>query len=72
MEHLRAREFEPTTEPEDRRSETRVTADRNVAANSLVGVMIFALITCLIVANVMFRFSDLGLAVEQSNLFAGP
>jgi hypothetical protein len=74
MKQLRARELEPATKPEDCPSEMRVTPKRTVATitnPSLIAVMIFTVIGCLIVLNVVFRFPDLGLTVEQFNLFAG-
>jgi hypothetical protein len=35
-------------------------------------VMMFGVIGCLIVANLIFRFPELGLTVEQLNPFVGP
>ena len=71
MKQLRARELEQATKPE-----TQVTLKRRTVAATtdpgLIAVMIFAVIGCLIVLNVLFRFPDLGLTVEQLNLFAGP
>ena len=75
MKQLRARELETATKPPDCPSETQVTPKRTVAATAnpgLIAVMIFVVIGCLIVLNVVFRFPDLGLTVEQFNLFAGP
>jgi hypothetical protein len=72
MKQSRAREFESATKPDDRPSKTRVTLDRTVAVitnPSLIAVMIFAVIGCLIELIVVFRFP---VTVEQLNLFAGP
>ena len=72
MKHLRAHELEPTTKPEHRLQKAR---DRIVAATTnpnLIAVMMFGVIGCLIVANLIFRFPELGLTVEQLNPFVGP
>jgi hypothetical protein len=76
MKHLRTRELEPTIKHEDRRSKTRdATWDRIVATitnPNLIAVMIIGIIGCLIAVNLILRFPDLGLTVEQFNPFAGP
>lgn len=59
MKHLRPPDL-PTTKPEDR-----------LRAPPIV-LMLFGIIVCLVVANLIFRFPDLGLTVEQFNPFAGP
>jgi hypothetical protein len=72
MKHLRAHELEPTTKPEHHLKKTR---DRIVATTTnpnLIAVMMFGVIGCLIVANLIFRFPELGLTVEQLNPFVGP
>jgi hypothetical protein len=70
MTHLR--ELEPTTKPEDRRSKT---LDQIVAAITnphLIVVVIFFLIGCLIAANLILRFPDLGQTAEPFNQLVGP
>ena len=71
MKRLRAHELEPTTKPEHR---LQKTWDRIVAATTnpnLIAVMMFGVLGCLIVANLIFRF-PVGLTVEQLNPFVGP
>jgi hypothetical protein len=75
VKHLPTRELEPTTKPEDRRSKTPQMRDRIVAALTnpdLFAVVLLFVIACLIAANLILRFPDLGLTVEQFNPFAGP
>jgi hypothetical protein len=75
MKHLRIRELEPTTKPEDRRSKTLQMRDRIVAAitnPNLFAVVLFFVIGCLIAANLMVRFPDLGQTAEAFNSFVGP
>jgi hypothetical protein len=75
VKHLPRRELEPTTKPEDRRSKTPQMRDRIVAAITipdLFAVVLLFVVACLIAANLIFRFPDLGLTVEQFNPFAGP
>jgi hypothetical protein len=75
MKHLRIRELEPTTKPEDRRSQTLQMRDRIVAAitnPNLFAVILFLVIGCLIAANLMVRFPDLGQTAEPFNSLVGP
>ena len=72
MKHLDAAELEPPAKPENR---LQMTRDRIVAATTnpnLIAVIMFGVIGCLIVSNLIFRFLELGLTVEQFNAFAGP
>jgi hypothetical protein len=69
MTQLPTRELERT---EDRRSKTlgQIVA---VATNPhLIAAVIFFLTGCWLAANLLLRFPDLGLTVEQFNPFAGP
>ena len=76
MKHLLTREFEPTAKPEDRRFKTlQMTWDRIVAATTnpdLIAVMLFCAIGLLIALNLILRFPDAGLLVEQYNVFPSP
>jgi len=76
MKHLLTRELEPTVKPEDRRFERlQTTRDRIVAATTnsdLIPVMLFCAIGLLIALNLILRFPDAGLLVEQYNVFPSP
>jgi hypothetical protein len=74
MKHLLTRELEPTAKPEDRRFKTlQMTWDRIVAATtdnpSLIAVMLFCAIGLSITLNLILRFPDAGLLVEQHDVF---
>ena len=71
MKHLRTRELEPTSKPQDRRS----LPDRIAAVTknqNLVAATIFCAVVCLIALSLILYFPDTGLTVEQFNPFAGP
>jgi hypothetical protein len=76
MKHLLTRELEPTAKPEDRRFKTlQMTWDRIVAATTnpnLIAVTLFCAIGLLISLNLILRFPDAGLFVEQYNVFPSP
>ena len=76
MKHLLTRVLEPTAKPEDRRFKTRqMTWDRIVAATTnpnLIAVTLFCAIGLLISLNLILRFPDAGLFVEQYNVFPSP
>jgi hypothetical protein len=73
MTHLRTPELEPTTEPEDRRSKTlRDQIAAAITNLNLIAVVIFFVIGCLIAANLILRFPDLGQTAEPFNPLVGP
>ena len=73
MKHLFTRELEPTAKPETRRFKMlQMTWDRIAAATTnqdLIAVMLFSAIGLLIALNFILRFPDVGLLVEQYNVF---
>ena len=72
MKHLLTRELEPTAKPEDRRFKAlQMTWDRIVAATTnpdLIAVTLFCAIGLLISLNLILRFPNAGLFVEQYNV----
>jgi hypothetical protein len=68
MTPLRAYNLEPAAKLRDRSEPAgRVDNFRN-----LIVVIMFSLIGLLLTANLVFRFSDPALTVEQFSTFAGP
>ena len=59
--------------PECRPSDTRDSIQNRVVTAitnpNLIGVALFAIVSCLIVINLMLRFPNLGLIVQQYNAF---
>jgi hypothetical protein len=68
MNPSRAYEAEPTTKLQDRPQ----TAERVADFPSLIVIIMFSVIGLLITANLVLRFPDPALTVEQLNTFAGP
>ncbi len=68
MTPLRAYNTEPATKFRDRSE----PAGRDGDFRNLIVVIMFSLIGLLLTANLVFRFSDPALTVEQLNTFAGP
>jgi len=68
MKPLRAYELERRTKLDDHRQ----GADHVADFPDLIAVIMFSVIGLLIAANLMFRYPDLALTVEQFNTFAGP
>ena len=69
MKPLSAYDLKSTTKLDDHLQRP----DQTVADSSdLIVVIMFSLIGLLIAANLMFRFLDLAVTVEQFNAFAGP
>lgn len=68
MTSFRTYKLEPTTNLDNRPQSASGVAD----FRGLLAVVMFSLIGLLIAANLMFRFPDPVLTVEQFNTFAGP
>jgi hypothetical protein len=68
MNTMRAYELEPTTKLDVRPQPGDGVAD----FPNLIVVIMFSAVGLLIVVNLMFRFPDPALAVEQFNTFVGP
>jgi hypothetical protein len=68
MNTFQANDLELTTKADNRPKAAHHVAD----FPNLIVVIVFSIIGVLIAANLMFRFPDPALTVEQFNTFAGP
>jgi hypothetical protein len=68
MNTFQAYDLERTTKADDRPQ----PADHAADFPNLIAVIMFSVIGLLIAVNLMLRFPDPALTVEQFNIFAGP
>ena len=68
MNAFRANELEPRTKVDDRSQPDDHVAD----SCNLIVVIVFCVIGLLIAANLILRFPDPAVTVEQFNTFVGP